>query len=246
MKEFLNKSKAKNKLHLKDPRNQEFNKILGEFIVGANIAINTLDNPFFTYFIHRFCPIYTLPSRNYFTNKIVPTMESNIDAKIQNILATCNYLSLTSDIWTAPMALTSYISLTLHCVDLNFQKHTAVLACKPMPQAHTGDNVTEVLNDMCAQTKIPVDKIFLMITDNASVMLNGVKGAGIESVGCILHTLHLIVQHSIFCQTGINNLIHKIKDIVKLHKKSSKEKSLFEAVDVDEPVSTASYRLIQV
>ena len=173
-------------------------------------------------------------------------MQSNIDAKIQNILATCNYVSLTSDIWTAPNALTSYISLTLHCVDLNFVKHTAVLACKPMPQAHTGDNVTEVLNEMCAQTKIPVEKIFLMITDNASVMLNGVKGAGIESVGCILHTLHLIVQHSILTQPGVNNLIHKIKEIVKLHKKSVKEKSLFESVDVDEIVSTARCRLLQV
>lgn len=245
MKEFLNKSKAKNKLHLKDPRNQEFNQILGEFIVGANISINTLENPFFTYFIHRFCPIYTLPSRKYFTQNQVPTMESNIDAKIQNILATCNYLSLTSDIWTAPN-LTSYISCTLHCVDLNFVRHTAVLACKPMPQAHTGDNVTEVINEICAQTKIPVEKIFLMITDNASVMLNGVKGAGIESVGCILHTLHLIVQRSILTQPGVTNLIHKIKEIVKLHKKSVKEKSLFESVDVDEIVSTATYRLVQV
>ena len=115
-----------------------------------------------------------------------------------------------------------------------------------MPQAHTGDNVTEVLNNMCAQHKIPVEKIFLMITDNASVMLNGVKGAGIDSVGCILHTLHLIVQHSIFCQDGVNNLLHKIKDIVRLHKKSSKERQLFENINVDETVDTANYRLVQV
>ena len=245
MKEFLNQ-KAKNKLNLKDPRNQEFNQILGEFIIGANIAINTLDNPFFQYFLYRYAPIYTLPSRSYFTNKIVPSMEKNIESKIQNILSNCNYLSLTSYIWTAPMALTSYISLTLHCVDLNFKKHTAVLDCKPMPQAHTGDNITEVLNNMCTAHKIPGEKIFVMVTDNASVMLNGVKGAGIDSVGCILHTLHLIVQHSIFCQDGVNNLLHKIKDIVRLHKKSSKEKHLFEAINVDEPVDTANYRLVQV
>ena len=245
LKEFLNQ-KAKNKLNLKDPRNQEFNQILGEFIIGANIAINTLDNPFFQYFLYRYAPIYTLPSRSYFTNKIVPSMEKNIESKIQNILSNCNYLSLTSDIWTAPMALTSYISLTLHCVDSNFKKHTAVLDCKPMPQAHTGDNISEVLNNMCTAHKIPGEKIFVMVTDNASVMLNGVKGAGMDSVGCILHTLHLIVQHSIFCQDGVNNLLHKIKDIVRLHKKSSKEKSLSEAINVDEPVSTANYRLVQV
>ena len=85
-----------------------------------------------------------------------------------------------------------------------------------------------------------------MITDNATVMLNGVKGAGIEGVGCLLHTLHLIVQHSIFTQPGVDNLIKKIKEIVKLHKKSVKEKSIFESVEVDEVISTARYRLLQV
>ena len=59
MKEFLNKNKSK-KLNLKDPHNIEFNHILAEYIIGANVAINTLDNPFFAYFIHKYCPIYTL------------------------------------------------------------------------------------------------------------------------------------------------------------------------------------------
>ena len=69
MKEYLNKHKSK-KLSLKDPHNIEFNKILAEFIIGANVAINTLDNPCFAYFIHKYCPIYTLPSRKYFTKSL--------------------------------------------------------------------------------------------------------------------------------------------------------------------------------
>ena len=248
LKEFINqKNKNKPKLSLKDPRNQEFHQILGEFIIGSNISINTLDNPFFQYFLYRYVPIYTVPSRTYFSTKIIPNMEKNIESKIQNILSICNYLSLTSDIWTAPHALTSYISLTLHCVDLNFQKHTAVLDCKPMPQAHTGDNISEALNNMCISHKIPGEKVFVMVTDNASVMLNGVKGAGMDSVGCILHTLHLIIKHSIFVQEGVNNMLHKIKEIVKLHKKSSTERQLFENINIeDETVDTSNYRLVQV
>ena len=65
-----------------------------------------------------------------------------------------------------------------------------------MPQNHTGANVTEILNQMFLEQNMPKSKSFIMVTDNASVMLNGVKGANIGGVGCILHTLHLIVQHT--------------------------------------------------
>ena len=61
-----------------------------------------------------------------------------------------------------------------------------------------------------------------MITDNATVMLNGVKGAGIKGVGCLLHTLHLIVHHSIFTQPGVDNLIKKYGQITQ---KISKRKN---------------------
>ena len=74
MKEFLNRNESK-KLNLKDPRNIEFNKILAEFIVGANVAINTIDNPFFAYFIHKYCPIYTLPSHTFFTRNIIDEVQ---------------------------------------------------------------------------------------------------------------------------------------------------------------------------
>ena len=128
MKDYLNKQKSK-KLSLNDPRNIEFNKILAEFIVGANVAINTIDNPFFAYFIHKYCPIYTLPSRTYFTRHIIDEVQNQVDSKIRDILAITNYVSFTSDIWTAQHALTSFISLTLHCLTINFVKHTAVIGC---------------------------------------------------------------------------------------------------------------------
>ena len=60
---------------------------------------------------------------------------------------------------------------------------------------------------MLVYQNIPIEKCFLMITDNATVIINGVKGAGIGGVGCLLHTLHLIVHHSIFTQPGVDNLI---------------------------------------
>ncbi|CAL4062347.1 unnamed protein product, partial [Meganyctiphanes norvegica] len=63
--------------------------------------------------------------------------------------------------------------------------------------------------------------------------------------GCFLHTLHLIVTKSIFIQDGVDNLITKCKEIVRLYKKSPKEKHLFETVDVDEVQDTSKYRLKQ-
>ena len=214
--------------------------------MGANIAINTIDNPFFAYFIHKYCPSYTLPSRKYFSNKIIDDVQNQVNTKIRDILAITNYVSFTSDIWTAQHALDSFISLTLHCLTINFVRHTAVLCCKPMPQNHTGANITDIINTMFLEQNLPKSKAFVMVTDNATTMLNGVKGANMESVACLLYTLHLIIQNAIFIQPGIDKLLKKLKEVVKIHKKSVKEKNLFASVEVEEVKSTARFRLRQV
>ena len=216
MKEYLNKHKQK-KMSLNDPRNKEFLKILAEFIIGANVAINTIDNPFFVYLIHKYLPIYTLPSRSYFTRNIIEEVQSSVNSKIKDILALTNYVSFTSDIWTAQHAQDSFISLTLHCLTINVVWHTAVLCCKPMPQNHTGANITQIINQMFVEQDMPKSKCFIMVTDNASTMLNGVRGANIESVGCLLHVLHLIIQNSIFIQPGVDKLLKKLKKLFTLN-----------------------------
>ena len=64
-------------------------------------------------------------------------------------------------------------------------------------------------------------------------MLNGITETEIDHFGCFLHTLHLIVRSAVFVQPGLENLIAKLKEIVKFYRKSPKEKALFASEEVE-------------
>ena len=86
----------------------------------------------------------------------------------------------------------------------------------------------------------------MCVSDNAMNMVNGVTNAGITHLSCFLHTLHLIVKKSIFCQPGVDSLIKKCKSIVTSNKRSSTEKYLFENLEIEEENDTSKYRLHQM
>ncbi|CAL4223991.1 unnamed protein product, partial [Meganyctiphanes norvegica] len=176
---------------------------------------------------------------------ILPKTEEEIVTKIGNLAKECTSLTLTSDIWTAPHCNDAFIALTATMISKDFKRYTAVLRCKHFPEAHTGANVTDIINKMLNDLDIPKSKIFAIITDNATVMTNGIEDTGIYNFGCFLHTLHLVVTKSVYEQPGVESLLNKCKEIVRLYKKSSKEKNLFEQVEVDEQVDTSKYRLKQ-
>ena len=61
-----------------------------------------------------------------------------------------------------------------------------------------------------------------------------VTNSGLTHVECFLHTLHVIIIKCIFCQTGIDTLIKKCKNIVTLSKKSVIGNKLFENIELDD------------
>ena len=245
IKTLVNKTR-KTKLKVTDPKNLPYHKTLCEFIVGSNVALNLVSDPFFIHLLHKFAPTYTMPSRHYLTSNILPNLLKDVNIQIQQLVQECLFCSLTTDIWTAPHALDSFISLTIHLISKVYQRHTAVLRCKFIEKNHTGENITSLLNEMIVSECVPRERLHCIVSDNNTAMLNGVTGTGISSIGCFLHTLHLIITHSMLAQIGNTNLIKKLKEIVQLYRKSSKEKQLFESIELNEEKDTSRFRLQQV
>lgn len=65
-----------------------------------------------------------------------------------------------------------------------------------------------------------------MLRDHGANIVKGVNDAGLPSLGCFLHTLHLIITDAISCQQGINNMIARCRRIVGhfAHSSSATEK----------------------
>ena len=64
---------------------------------------------------------YNIPSRKYFTENVLPKIKSNIDAKLAELLADVEFLSLTTDIWSSSFSHESLISITAHWINNEFK-----------------------------------------------------------------------------------------------------------------------------
>ena len=174
---------------------------------------------------------------------MLPKASLDMTTKLHSRVSSCQNLSLTSDLWTAPQALDSFIGITAHLTSPDFQLSTAVLICEHFEDAHTAENITTVLKKCIQNYKIAKHKIFMCVTDNAGNISNGVEATGLVNLSCFLHTLHLVIIKALEVQPGVGTVINNCKAIVKLFKKSSVEKKLFHDIDLEEEVPTHRYRL---
>lgn len=73
--------------------------------------------------------------------------------------------TLTTEGWTS-RAGGSYVCVTAHMMDRDFTQHAYALACKPMPQEHTGQNIVQFLRDGIEEWGLPGNIPTFVITDN--------------------------------------------------------------------------------
>ena len=81
------------------------------------------------------------------------------------------------------------------------------------PENHTGVHIEEYLQKGLESFEIPLSKIHLIVTDNASNMKAAVKNSGMASIPCFIHTLQLCVHDSIFSQKTIKEILSLCRGI---------------------------------
>lgn len=97
---------------------------------------------------------YKVPSRTYFTTKVLPSMYSNLQKMILEELQYTSYFSLASDLWTAQHQNRSYISLTCHVIDRQWVFQNYTLQTQEMPADHTAHNISSELEVFLQEWKI--------------------------------------------------------------------------------------------
>lgn len=112
----------------------------------------------------------------------------------------------------------SYITVTAHFV-LGWDLKNAVLGTKKMTERHTAVNIAEAVRAMLEEYAIS-QKIFCMVTDNASNMKKAASELRIKHLNCFAHTLQLVISDSLEAPS-VKNIITKAKDIVTTFKSSN-------------------------
>ncbi|XP_060761951.1 E3 SUMO-protein ligase ZBED1-like isoform X2 [Neoarius graeffei] len=149
-------------------------------------------------------PGYNIPSRGTVTSRLEARYKKK-KSELKTMLTTAT-VALTTDCWTA-LTTESYITVTCHYIDENWQLKSAVLIMTNMSDRHTADNLADKLNDV-VETWGLSGRVTACVHDNARniVQANNPTRVSWKSVACFAHTLNLAVNDG-FTAAGVSRAI---------------------------------------
>ena len=69
-----------------------------------------------------------------------------------------------------------------------------VLSAQCLTEAHTGQYISAQFLTMLEKWDISLERVHLVITDNASNMKKAMNDASLQHFGCFAHSLQLVIQ----------------------------------------------------
>ena len=186
-----------------------------------------VENPGFSQLVHDLEPRYSLPSRKYITENVLPQIYGGVKAAVLQELTDVSFFSFTTDAWSSADGGASLLSLTAHWITDAFVRQSAVLHVLPLEESHTGEYLARKYLEMLSEWKIKHDQVHLVLRDNAA---NMAKAASLPSLGCFAHTLQLIVHGGVLSQRAVQDTLAICRKIVGHFKHSSTAYSRLHAI----------------
>ena len=137
-------------------------------------------------------PRYQLPSDKYLSETLVPQMYHQVSLKIKDTLVSISHISITTDIWSS-VAQDYYISLMCHYITNEFTWMQVCLHPAPFKDHHTGEHIANMINK-CLESWDLSSKVHVIVRDNGSNFVAGLRDAGLPSISCLAHTFQLVVK----------------------------------------------------
>ena len=163
-----------------------------DFICQGLLPLRVVDESSFRRLLKIAEPRFQLPHRTHFTNKVIPAKYCTVRASVEKLLATVEKCTMTTDLWTAQHQQRSYISLTVHFADIDFELQSKCLQTLEVPQDHNASSLMEVLDSMLKDWDIS-EKVCGGIIDNGSNIVSAIGLMEIEHFPCFAHTLQLSI-----------------------------------------------------
>ncbi|KAF8381118.1 hypothetical protein PRIPAC_70260 [Pristionchus pacificus] len=154
-------------LHAKEKSKEEQNflKLVAEWVVCSNQSFSIVENPSFLKMMG-YSSRYKTPTKYVLTKKILPELEKETKDKIKLILKD-QRPSLTADVWeSGDVAL---VSITAHFIDAEFTPRNAILGAKILQYAYTADNIRSVIDECLLEYGVS-ETAAAVTTDAAATM----------------------------------------------------------------------------
>lgn len=123
--------------------------------------------------------------------------------------------AITFDLWSDNYRRRSYITFTMHFIDLNFILQSLTLETKYVSSSHTGECILEEVIAVTEDFGIPLRKNFV-VTDQGSNVKKAIRLGQMNSHFCLGHGLHnLLTVDGYDSVSELKKIIIKTKKIVK-------------------------------
>jgi len=150
---------------------------------------------------------------------LVPEMNSKVMSCVSRLVDVVSYVSITTDLWSS-QALDSYISLTGHRINGNWEHKEGCFHAQPFNERHTGEDIKSIVTQ-CVEKWQLAEKLHLVLRGNGRNFVVGPRDANITNVGRLAHTLQLVVNEGVMAQRQVQDVLGCCRRIVGHFKHSN-------------------------
>ncbi|KAG8234167.1 hypothetical protein J437_LFUL013469 [Ladona fulva] len=195
-------------------RAKEITEAIVYMICKDNFPLNIVEGKGFLKLMKSVVPHFKVPSRKTIRKLINCKYEVESEKMKNEIKATENY-SLTTDIWTESGNTISYLGLTVHYLK-NGSFKAGILVISELRSNHTAEYLRNVIQGLCKEWYIDLNKVVSVVTDNGMKDLFGEE----KHLSCFAHCIHLVATAGLSKVPDVQAIIGKVKTIVTFFKHS--------------------------
>lgn len=228
---------------IKSTEAKRIHQAIGRMIVKDMEPFQVVEKDGFVDLMNTVEKRYTVPSRKFFAERIIPDMYAQVEKSLSEIMQVAGNISLTCDTWTTENTVQSFFGITAHWLSDDFCRHSYVLQCMPLNERHTGQYLGSQYEVTLERWHIDKERCHLVVRDNAANMAKCFKDLGISSIGCFAHTIQLAVSDGILSQKYVTDIIATCRKIVGHFRHSSTATSRLHAFQAQ--LNLPNHQLIQ-
>ncbi|XP_018573786.1 zinc finger BED domain-containing protein 1-like [Anoplophora glabripennis] len=170
-------------------------------INDALLRLFTLDfQPFsiveeagFKSFVSTLNSTYQLPSRKTITDSFLPSAYEEAYNASRNILDDIPSVTLTTDCWSSTQSYESFVAITAHFININFEKKSILLECSSFGKSPTSANLYTEIARVVNEWNLH-EKVLIVVSNNSNSITKAVTDLGLQHFGCFAYKLDLIAQ----------------------------------------------------
>jgi len=197
-------------------KSKRVDRLIAEMIVMDELSFMHVENIGFMRLMAEVAPQYKLRQRKFYSSIVCDEIYERVFIKTKQIINEMkqhNKFAFTTDIWSDSVSGVSLLSLTLHTINLEFDRINLVLGAIPLEERHTGEYISRKFDEMLEKWKIERTYVHCVMRDSGTNMKKALFLSGINNLDCTIHKLHLTVKSGLDSKEEIKEVISKCRNI---------------------------------